>query len=179
MSQRNEEWANLLETQTLRSGLRSKAANVPPEQRVLGSPFLTSWRRKRLENNAAVSACLSCLGFIMWCALVFVSHTFWCLEGSGCRTFHPRRSTGLWQGSTRHRPSRTHCSGGGEPGRCRCLSPHTAVAVRIRRGSTDVRRDVHDRPKMLISSLDTIKIKKLKQFIFLQKMFSYFELDEF
>lgn len=147
-------WANLLQTQSSeqRTYLQSR-----------GCWGLRSSRPgdgNACKSNAAVSDCLSCLGFIVWRAFVFVSHTFWCLEGSGCRTFHPRRSRGLWQGSTQRRPSRTRCSGGGAPGRCRCRSPHTAVAVRTGGGGTDVRPDVHDRPnKMLISSLDTRKIK--------------------
>lgn len=110
------------------------------------------------KSNVALSVCLSCSEFIIVvCVCVCVTHTSWYLEGSGCRTFHPRRSTGLWQGSTQHRPSRTRCSGGGGPGRCRCQSPSTAVAVRIRRGGSDLRWDVHDRPNKML--MDTIKIK--------------------
>lgn len=77
---------------------------------------------------------LPCLEAIMRRAFVIVSPTSWCWAGSGCRMFRPRRSTGLWRGSTQRRPSRTRCSGGGGPGRCPCQSPRTAVAARVNRG---------------------------------------------
>lgn len=132
---------------------------IPPEHRVLGSPFLTSWRRKRLQNvvdkssvlsisiylQIQVSLSFSCSEWIIWCvSLVFVSQTSWCLAGSECRMFHPRHSTGLWQGSTQHRPSHTHCSGEGEPGQCLCLIPDTAVAVKTQSGGTYFKRGFQD-----------------------------------
>lgn len=124
---------------------------IPPEHRVLGSPFLTSWRRKRLQNVVDKSSVLSIstsfivfflfrVNHLVCVSLVFVSQTSWCLAGSECRMFHPRHSTGLWQGSTQHRPSHTHCSGEGEPGQCLCLIPDTAVAVKTQSGGTYFKR---------------------------------------
>lgn len=110
---------------------------------MLGSPFLTSWRRKRLQtvgahettgNNPCKSALVSkCVSFFFNYQFVWIE-TSWCLAGSGCKRFHPRRSRDLWPGSTQRRPFRRRCSGAVGPGRCLCPSPGTAVAVRTHSG---------------------------------------------
>lgn len=123
-------WANLLENQEQSSERTSRAEGVG-----VSIPHI-------LATETPVEQCRSVNLLILFgihhCG-AFASHTSWCSEGNECRTFHPRRSTGLWQGSTQRRPSRTRCSDGGGPGRCRCLSPRTAVAVRIRRGGSHLR----------------------------------------
>lgn len=95
--------------------------------------------------NTIVPLCFSCSKGITWCvSLVFVSQTSWCLAGSVYKMFHPRHSMDLWQGSTQHRPSHTHCSGEGEPGQCQCLNPDTVVAVRTQSGGTYFKRGFQD-----------------------------------
>lgn len=64
--------------------------------------------------------------------------------------FHPRRSMGLWPGSTQRRPSRTHCSGEGEPGQCLCLSPDTAVAVRTQSGGASSKNGFQGCPRVRV-----------------------------
>lgn len=95
--------------------------------------------------NTIVPLCFSCSKGITWCvSLVFVSQTSWCLAGSAYKMFHPRHSMDLWQDSTQHRPSHTHCSGEGEPGQCRCLNPDKVVAVRTQSGGTYFKRGFQD-----------------------------------